>query len=148
MGALYVLRNASLLGRFWLQKMSAPQNRHHVLLVLGGRGNNTQNAIITDMKIQIITLFPDMFTGVLGSSMLWKAQDKGIAEYQTVDLRQFGLGQRRTVDDTPYGGGDGMLLRVDTLVAAIEYAKEQDPTAKFYCQRRAASSISSPTLNA
>lgn len=82
------------------------------------------------MKIQIITLFPDMFTGVLGSSMLWKAQDKGIVEYQTVDLRQFGLGQRRTVDDTPYGGGDGMLLRVDTLVAAIEYAKEQDPTAK------------------
>lgn len=97
---------------------------------LDGQGNNTQNAIITDMKIQIITLFPDMFAGVLGSSMLWKAQDKGIVEYQTVDLRQFGLGQRRTVDDTPYGGGDGMLLRVDTLVAAIEYAKEQDPTAK------------------
>ena len=81
------------------------------------------------MKIQIITLFPDMFTGVLGSSMLWKAQDKGIVEYQTVDLRQFGLGQRRTVDATPYGGGDGMLLRVDTLVAAIEDATEQDPTA-------------------
>ena len=97
---------------------------------LDGQGNNTQNAIITDMKIQIITLFPDMFAGVLGSSMLWKAQDKGIVEYQTLDLRQFGLGQRRTVDDTPYGGGDGMLLRVDTLVAAIEYAKEQDPTAK------------------
>jgi tRNA (guanine37-N1)-methyltransferase len=74
------------------------------------------------MKIQIITLFPDMFAGVLGSSMLWKAQDKGIVEYQTVDLRQFGLGQRRTVDDTPYGGGDGMLLRVDTLVAEIEFA--------------------------
>lgn len=82
------------------------------------------------MKIQVITLFPDMFTGVLGSSMLWKAQDKNIVEYQMVDLRRFGLGQRRTVDDTPYGGGDGMLLRVDTLVAAIEHAKEQDPSAK------------------
>ena len=114
MGALYVLRNASLLGRFWLQR-SVRRHKTGIMYysVLGGKGNNTQNAIITDMKIQIITLFPDMFTGVLGSSMLWKAQDKGIVEYQTVDLRQFGLGQRRTVDDTPYGGGDGMLLRVD-----------------------------------
>ncbi len=77
------------------------------------------------MKIQVITLFPDMFTGVLGNSMLWKAADRGIVQYETVDLRQFGLGSRRTVDDTPYGGGDGMLLKPEPLVAAIEYAKSK-----------------------
>ncbi|MEO7363924.1 MAG: tRNA (guanosine(37)-N1)-methyltransferase TrmD [Candidatus Saccharimonadales bacterium] len=82
------------------------------------------------MKIQIITLFPDMFTGVLGSSMLWKASDKGIVEYSTLDLRQFGLGPRRQVDDTPYGGGDGMLLMVEPLLAAINAAKQNDPLAR------------------
>lgn len=77
------------------------------------------------MKIQVITLFPDMFTGVLGSSMLWKAQDRDIVEYSIIDLREFGLGKRRTVDDTPYGGGDGMLLKPEPVVAAIEHALEQ-----------------------
>lgn len=76
------------------------------------------------MKIQVITLFPDMFTGVLGSSMLWKAQDRDIAEYSIIDLREFGLGKRRTVDDTPYGGGDGMLLKPEPIIAAIEAAIE------------------------
>lgn len=75
------------------------------------------------MKIQIITLFPDMFTGVLSSSMLWKAQDRGIVSYKLIDLRQFGIGPRKQVDDTPYGGGDGMLLKPEPLVAAIEHAK-------------------------
>ncbi len=77
------------------------------------------------MKIQLITLFPEMFTGVLGNSMLWKAAERGIVQYETVDLRQFGLGTRRTVDDTPYGGGDGMLLKPEPLVAAIEYAQSK-----------------------
>ena len=81
------------------------------------------------MKIQIITLFPEMFDGVLGNSMLWKAKDRGIVSYEYVNLRDFGLGPRKQVDDTPYGGGDGMLLRIEPLVAAIEHAKEQDPEA-------------------
>jgi tRNA (guanine37-N1)-methyltransferase len=84
------------------------------------------------MKIQVITLFPEMFTGVLGSSMLWKAQDRNIVEYATIDLRQFGLGPRQQVDDTPYGGGDGMLLKPEPLVAAIELAKQNDPTARVF----------------
>ncbi len=62
--------------------------------------------------------------------MLWKAQQRGLVELTTIDLRQFGLGLRRTVDDTPYGGGDGMLLRVEPLWEAVRYAKERDPTAK------------------
>ena len=84
------------------------------------------------MKIQVITLFPQMFDGVLGNSMLWKASDKGIVEYSTIDLRQFGLGPRQQVDDTPYGGGDGMLLKPEPLVAAIEQAKANDPTARVF----------------
>ena len=83
-------------------------------------------------KIQVITLFPEMFTGVLGSSMLWKASDRGLAEYSFINLRDYGLGPRRQVDDTPYGGGDGMLLMVEPLVKAIEAAKANDPTASVF----------------
>lgn len=82
------------------------------------------------MKIQLISLFPEMLQGVLGSSMLWKAADRGIVSYHYINLRDFGLGSRRQVDDTPYGGGDGMLLRPEPLTAAIELAKSQDPSAK------------------
>jgi len=81
------------------------------------------------MKIQIITLFPEMFPGVLNTSMLWKAQDKQLAEISYINLRDYGLGTRRVVDDTPYGGGDGMLLKPEPLVAAIEDAKKNDPDA-------------------
>lgn len=73
-----------------------------------------------------------MFTGVLGNSMLWKAADKNIASYEFINLRDYGLGPRKQVDDTPYGGGDGMLLKPEPLVAAIEQAKQNDPTAKVY----------------
>ena len=71
-----------------------------------------------------------MFDGVLNNSMMWKAQDKGAAEFGLINLREFGLGLRRTVDDTPYGGGDGMLLKPEPLYAAVEQAKANDPTAK------------------
>ncbi|OGL29479.1 tRNA (guanosine(37)-N1)-methyltransferase TrmD [Candidatus Saccharibacteria bacterium RIFCSPHIGHO2_02_FULL_47_12] len=81
------------------------------------------------MKIQIITLFPEMFPAVLETSMLWKAKDKGLVEYNYINLRDFGLGRRKTVDDTPYGGGDGMLLKPEPVVAAIERAKQNDPEA-------------------
>lgn len=81
-------------------------------------------------KFQVITLFPEMFEPVFGSSMMWKAQKEGIVELSTVDLRDFGLGPRRQVDDTPYGGGDGMLLMIEPLVKAIEFAKTENPKAK------------------
>jgi len=82
------------------------------------------------MKIQVITLFPAMFEGVMNSSMMWKAQKDGHLSFATTDLREFGLGPRKQVDDTPYGGGDGMLLMVEPLWKAVEAAKQQDPTAK------------------
>lgn len=80
-------------------------------------------------KIQIVTLFPEMFKGVLENSMLLKASKQDIVSYQIINLRDFGQGLRKRVDDTPYGGGDGMLLMVDPLVKAIEHAKANDPSA-------------------
>lgn len=61
---------------------------------------------------------------------MWKAQDKGLAQFDFVNLREFGLGPHRSVDDTPYGGGDGMLLRCEPVYAAIESVKAKDPDAK------------------
>lgn len=71
-----------------------------------------------------------MFEGVLNSSMLWKAKDKELVDYQLIDLRDYGLGKRKTVDDIIYGGGDGMLLRPEPLFAAVEQAKKNDPRAQ------------------
>ena len=81
-------------------------------------------------KFQVVTLFPEMFSGVFGNSMMWKAQKDGIVELTTVNLRDFGLGPRKQVDDTPYGGGDGMLLMIEPLWKAVQAAKANDPTAK------------------
>jgi tRNA (guanine37-N1)-methyltransferase len=82
------------------------------------------------MKIQIITLFPEMFEGVLNSSMLWKAQKQELVEYKLINLRDFGIGPRKQVDDIPYGGGDGMVLRPEPLFQAVEQAKQTDPDAQ------------------
>ncbi len=89
------------------------------------------NSMIDVMrKIQVVTLFPEMFEGVLNSSMMWKAQDQKAVEFRMINLRDFGLGPRKRVDDTPYGGGDGMLLMAEPLFAAISDGKKYDPTAK------------------
>lgn len=71
-----------------------------------------------------------MFEGVFENSMMWKAQKDKIVELSTINLRDFGLGPRKQVDDTPYGGGDGMLLMVEPLWKAVEAAKANDPSAK------------------
>ena len=71
-----------------------------------------------------------MFTGVFENSMMWKAQKDDIVELTTIDLRNYGLGPRKQVDDTPYGGGDGMLLMIEPLWNAVQKAKENDPGAK------------------
>jgi len=71
-----------------------------------------------------------MFTGVLNISMLEKAQNKDIVEFKLIQLRDYGLGKRHQVDDTPYGGGDGMLLKPEPIFKAIEKAKEYKPNSK------------------
>lgn len=82
------------------------------------------------IKFTIITLFQEALEPYLNVSMMWKAQDKGIAEFDFVNLRDFGLGPHKSVDDTPYGGGDGMLLRCEPVYNAIESVKAKDPSAK------------------
>jgi tRNA (guanine37-N1)-methyltransferase len=82
------------------------------------------------MTIQIISLFPEMFEGVLNSSMLWKAQKEKLVEYELISLRDFGIGPRKQVDDIPYGGGDGMVLKPEPLFEAVAAAKKTDPYAQ------------------
>jgi tRNA (guanine37-N1)-methyltransferase len=77
------------------------------------------------MKITIITLFPEMLRAPFDSSIIKRAIDNKLIEINFVNLRDFGLGSHRTVDDTPYGGGKGMILRVDVLQKAIEAAKDK-----------------------
>lgn len=82
------------------------------------------------IKFTIITLFREAIEPYLKTSMMWKATEKGLAQFDFVDLREFGLGPHRSVDDTPYGGGDGMLLRCEPVFNAIESVKSKDPSAK------------------
>ncbi|MBR2836749.1 tRNA (guanosine(37)-N1)-methyltransferase TrmD [Candidatus Saccharibacteria bacterium] len=82
------------------------------------------------IKFTIITLFPEAVAPYLAVSMMWKAKEKGLAEYEFVNLRDFGLGPHKSVDDTPYGGGDGMLLRCEPVFDAIESVLAKDPGAK------------------
>ncbi len=72
------------------------------------------------MKIDVLTLFPEMFTGVFGSSILGKAADKGIVELNAINFRNYSTSKHGTVDDTPYGGGGGMVLKPDPIFAAVE----------------------------
>src|SRR3989304_232358 len=76
------------------------------------------------MKIDILTLFPKMFSGPFDESIVKRAQEKGLVEINIHDLRNFGEGERRTVDDRPYGGGVGMILRVDIIDKAIKSLKK------------------------
>ncbi|MCR9126344.1 MAG: tRNA (guanosine(37)-N1)-methyltransferase TrmD [Rhodobacteraceae bacterium] len=87
-------------------------------------------ALMTDVpdlhgvwKAQVITLFPAAFPGLLGESLTGKALQDGLWQLETLDLRAHGIGRHRNVDDTPAGGGAGMVLRADVLGAAIDAAQ-------------------------
>ena len=76
---------------------------------------------------RVVTLFPDAFPGVLGASLTGKALDAGLWRLEPVDLRLFGEGRHRNVDDTPAGGGAGMVLRADVMDAALTHAARGTP---------------------
>lgn len=76
---------------------------------------------------KVITLFPQAFPGVLGQSLTGKALEQGLWQLQPVDLRQFGEGKHRNVDDTPAGGGAGMVLRADIMGEAIDHTARGTP---------------------
>ncbi len=71
------------------------------------------------MRIDIITIFPGMFAPILGESMMRRAQDKGLVEFAVHDLRDWSGNRHRKVDDRPYGGGPGMVMRVEPVVEAV-----------------------------
>jgi tRNA (guanine37-N1)-methyltransferase len=73
-------------------------------------------------EARVITLLPEAFPGMLGQSLVGKALDQGLWRLETVDLRMFGEGKHRNVDDTPAGGGAGMVIRADILARAIRFA--------------------------
>ena len=78
------------------------------------------------MRIDVITLFPGMFQGPLTESILKRAQDQGLLQIQFHDLRELGLGAYHQIDDSPYGGGAGMVMKADVLVNAIEAVSRRD----------------------
>lgn len=75
------------------------------------------------MKISILTLFPEMFSGPFDVSIVKRAIDKKLIELEFVNIRSFGIGHHKLVDDHPFGGGTGMVMRVDVLDAAIQQSR-------------------------
>jgi len=78
------------------------------------------------MRIDILTLFPQMFSP-LNASMMWKARDRGLLDLHLHDLRDWTTDRHRSADDVPYGGGGGMLLKADVVVPAVEAVRGSDP---------------------
>ena len=79
------------------------------------------------MRIDVLTLFPGMFDGPMTESMMWKARDRGLLDLHLHDIREHSLDKHRSVDDTPYGGGGGMVLRADVLAGAVEAVTTDAP---------------------
>ena len=76
------------------------------------------------MLVDVVTLFPELFGPFLETSLVGRAVGSGIVHLRTRSPRQFGIGKHLKVDDTPYGGGSGMVMRVDCLVACMESLDE------------------------
>jgi tRNA (guanine37-N1)-methyltransferase len=76
----------------------------------------------SQLNIQILTLFPEMFPGVLGFSIAGSALSRGLWSYNIINIRDFGIGLYQQVDDTPFGGGNGMVIRPDVLGRALDRA--------------------------
>ncbi len=103
------------------------------------------------MTISVLTLFPEMFKGPFSHSIIKNAIDKKLLRLNFVNIRDFGIGKHKTVDDRPYGGGKGMMLRVDVLLNALESARNNfkkkdktkqkivllDPQGAIYNQKKA-----------
>lgn len=82
------------------------------------------------MLLQILTLFPEMFNGPLQSSIIKRAQEQRLVEFRIWNFRDYTTDKHRTVDDVPYGGGDGMVLKPEPIVKCLRAAKEGTPPAK------------------
>ena len=97
------------------------------------------------LEIDVLTLFPAMIQGPLAESIPGRIQEQGLVTIRVHDLREFGLGRHKSVDDTPYGGGAGMVMRVEPLVAAMDSVRRPestvillDPSGEVFRHQRAA----------
>ncbi|MEO5918912.1 MAG: tRNA (guanosine(37)-N1)-methyltransferase TrmD [Candidatus Limnocylindrales bacterium] len=97
------------------------------------------------MRIDILTLFPEMFEGPLSGSIPGRIRERGLADIQVHDLRAWGLGRHRSLDDAPYGGGAGMVMRPEPVAAALDAISGtestrilMDPGGEVFRQARAA----------
>src|SRR6478735_5253526 len=81
-------------------------------------------------RATVLTLFPELFPGPLAASLAGEALQRGLWTLDTVAIREFGIGRHRTVDDTPAGGGAGMVMRADVVSAAIDAASPRNPQAR------------------
>lgn len=79
------------------------------------------------MRVDVLTLFPDAFAGPLDVSIIKRAREDGLLKLQITDIRDFATDKHRTVDDYPFGGGQGMVMRVDVLDAALEHVQAEAP---------------------
>jgi len=84
------------------------------------------------LRAEVLTLFPRMISGYLSESILGKAQERGLVSVQVTDLRDFAEGKHKVADDSPYGGGAGMVMKVEPIVGALEAARARLPGAKAY----------------
>lgn len=82
------------------------------------------------LHIDVLTLFPELFPGPLAGSITGRAMNRGLLEIDPVNLRDFSHDERGTVDDKPYGGGPGMLMKVEPLFEATDFLKTRSPGAK------------------
>ncbi len=82
------------------------------------------------MRFDILTLFPDMFSSPLRDSILGKAIEKGLIQIRTINIRDFSLDKHQVVDDSPYGGGQGMVMKVEPIARALESVKSQNPSVR------------------
>jgi tRNA (guanine37-N1)-methyltransferase len=82
------------------------------------------------MRIDLLTLFPDFFTSPLSQSMLQRAQGQGALTVRVTNLRDYTEGKHQVADDRPFGGGPGMIMKIEPLVRAIRAARENDPEVR------------------
>jgi tRNA (guanine37-N1)-methyltransferase len=82
------------------------------------------------MRFEILTLFPDFFASPMAASLVGKALARGLIEIHVTDIRDFASGVHRVADDAPYGGGEGMVMKIEPVVAAIEAAAARAPKAR------------------
>ncbi|KAF0676915.1 tRNA (guanosine(37)-N1)-methyltransferase TrmD [Profundibacterium mesophilum] len=115
--------------------MTTPPSRSHGRLSMNAAA--APRELMTDRprlasawEARVITLFPETFPGILGASLTGRALDAGLWRLETIDLRGFGEGRHRNVDDTPAGGGAGMVLRADVVGRALDHAARGTPRSR------------------